>query len=120
MRAKKRRRRIAMPVRERQFKHILESYLDRGFSLKVATHRAAATVNKYRSELSRGKRVCRGKKKKRSCRVKRGPQLIGRGGSRRQWYPGKGRVSGRERFACLEHGRRFKTRAAMLAHYRSH
>lgn len=102
--ARRKRSRVKVPLKlERMYKRILESLLDRGRSLKVAERIAAATVNKRRARLAR---------------VRRGPRLVSRGGSRRQWYPGKRR--GREKFACLEHGRRFKTKAALRAHYRSH
>lgn len=107
-----------MSRRERQYKHILESYLDRGYSVKEATARAAATVNKYRSRLARGVRTCTTRRRRRVCRVRRGPRLVTRGGTRWQWYPGKRR--GRERYVCLEHRRRFRTKAALVAHYKSH
>ena len=94
-----------LPTRERQYKHILESYLDRGMPYHVAVKIAAATANKTRARLAK---------------AHRGPKLVGRGGSRHQWYPGKGKVTGREAFVCLEHKRRFKTKAGLLAHYRAH
>lgn len=116
------RHRVKVPAKlERMYKHVLESYLDRGYSLKTATARAAATVNKYRSKLARGVRSCRKVRGRRTCHTRRGPQLVTRGGSRRQWYPGKGRATGRrEKFVCLKHDRRFKTKAALLAHYKRH
>jgi hypothetical protein len=53
------------------------------------------------------------------CRVQRGPRLVTRGGSRRQWYPGKRAARGRRAlFVCLEHARRFRSRKALLIHYR--
>jgi len=108
---------LKVPIKlERMFLRIRESYLDRGLSLKTATQRAAATVNKHRASLATGRSVCSIKRGKRKCKVRRGPKLVGRGGSRRQWWPGKKRA--RETFACLEHGRRFKTKAGLLSHYR--
>ncbi len=108
--------------RERMYKHVLESYLDRGYSLRTATARAAATVNKYRARLARGVRTCTKRGRRKVCRTKRGPRLVTRGGSRRQWYPGKRRRvrarGPRERFVCLEHARRFRSRKALLLHYR--
>ena len=59
--------------RERQFKHVLASELAAGKSKKVATRIAAATVNKARAKAAK----------------KGDPKLVGDGGSRRQWYPGK-------------------------------
>lgn len=73
------------------FKHVLASYLERGLSRKRATQLAAATVNKYRAKLARGYVACRGRR----CAYKRGPRLVTRGGSRRQWYPGKVRARAR-------------------------
>ncbi len=117
--ARKHSHRVRIPLKlERMYRHIVESYLDRGLSLKTAEARAAATVNKRRAVLSRGKRTCRRKRGREYCRTQRGPKLIGRGGSRRQWYPGKKR--GRASYVCLEHDRRFKTKAALKSHYRSH
>lgn len=114
-----RRLRARVPIKlERMYKHVLESYLDRGYSLKTAQARAAATVNKRRAQLARGVRRCRKSRGRRVCRTLRGPKLVTRGGSRRQWYPRKRRS--RERFVCLEHGRSFKSRAALAAHYRAH
>lgn len=86
---------------ERQFKHILESSLDRGKPYEVAVRIAAATVNKQRAKHSR-----KGD----------GPKLVGKGGSRRQWYPGKGK----ETLVCLKHNRCFASKAALITHYRSH
>ena len=108
-----------LSTRERQYKHVLEAALDAGKSWKDAQALAARVVNKERSRLARGKVVCR--KRGRNgvyCRVKQGPQLVTRGGSRRQWYPGKRRAGRRELHVCLKHGKRFKTKAGMLAHYR--
>lgn len=85
------------------FLHIRENYLNKGVPLKTATSRAAATVNRRRASLGR---------------AGRGPRLVRYGGSRRQWYPGK-KVR-REIFACLEHGRKFKSKAGLVNHYRSH
>lgn len=82
---------------ERMFVHVLESYLERGYSLKTAKSRAAATVNKRRAALSRGLRSCKVKRGRRRCRILRGPRLVTRGGSRRQWYPGKRRAMKRRR-----------------------
>lgn len=89
------------PKLERMYAHILESSLDRGKTLKVAKRIAAATVNKHRA-----KRAKTG-----------GPKLVGKGGSRRQWYPGK---KGPERLYCYTHKRRFKSLAGLKSHYRSH
>ena len=111
-----------LSTRERQFKHVLESAIDAGKSWKDAQALAARVVNKERARLARGKPVCKPSKRSHNgtyCRVKQGPELVTRGGSRRQWYPGKRRVAGRrEQYACLKHGRKFKTKAGMLAHYR--
>jgi hypothetical protein len=105
-----------IPIKlQRMYKHILESYLDRGLSPKEAARRAAATVNKRRASLASGKRICKTRRRRRVCRIIRGPRLVGRGGSRRQWWPGKKTM--REKFVCLEHGRRFKTKAGMTKHY---
>lgn len=68
------------PKLERMWKAIVRSQRRAGKSLKTAHRVASATVNKYRSKLAR---------------KKRGPKLVGKGGSRRQWYPGKGRHRGR-------------------------
>ena len=81
-----------MSKRERQYEHVLASYLKRGYSKKVARSRAAATVNKYRARLARGYRACKRRRGRSWCTTKRGPQLVTRGGSRRQWYPGKRRA----------------------------
>ena len=90
---------------ERMYKHVFESSLDRGKSLKTAARIAASTVNKYRS-----KHAGKG----------RHPKLVSRGGSRRQYYPGKLRYFGRaEPLVCLEHEMTFKTKAALMAHYRT-
>lgn len=99
--------RFSEPTRlERMYHHILEASIDRGIPFAEARRIAAATVNKYRSA-----RVARGE----------GPSLVTAGGSRRQWYPGKERALGKpERFYCLKHHREFKTKAGLLAHYRSH
>ncbi len=102
---------------QRMFAHVRESYVDRGLSVKEATARAAAVVNRYRAKLARGKRVCRKKNGRYVCRVKRGPKLVTRGGPRQQWWPGK-KVR-REKFVCLTHKRRFRTRSALLSHYRA-
>ena len=123
--------RLVPDRRERQYKHVLESALDRllargepfGDALRRAKETAARTVNKLRAKRATGRTICkpdrRMKRGQRAirCRVDRGPKLVGKGGSRRPWYPGK---KGREVYACLAHGRRFKTRAGLLAHYRSH
>lgn len=90
-------------IRERQFKHILESCLDRGYSLDDAVEIAARTVNKYRAKLSR---------------KKQGPRLVTKGGSRRQWWPGK-KVP-KKKWYCLTHRKRFKNKGAMRAHYLAH
>ncbi len=95
----------AMTKRERQYKHVLERVLAQGKPLRVAEEIAARVVNKTRARLGR---------------QGRGPRLVSHGGGRQQWYPGKGRVAkSRARFYCLTHRRRFKTRAALAAHYRS-
>lgn len=118
--------------RQRQYKHVLESTLDRLLdrgvpfteAFKEAQEIAARTVNKFRAARERGRLVCKPDRRMRrgrravKCRVDRGPKLIRQGGSRRQWYPGK--KSAREVYACLRHGQKFKTRAALLKHYRSH
>lgn len=98
-------RRYNPSVRERQYKHIFESLIERGMSEKKATRIAAATVNKTRSRFSK---------------QGRGPKLVSRGGSRRQWYPGKGRLSGKKhhKYYCLRHKRKFTTKRALLAHLR--
>lgn len=94
-----------MTKRERQYKHIYESLIDRGKSLTVAARIAAATVNKYRAKLSK---------------AHKGPKLIRQGGSRNQYYPGKIVKNKKEVFQCLKHRKRFKTKPGMLSHYRSH
>lgn len=105
---------------ERMYQHIVESYIDRGYSLKTAKARAAATVNKHRSQLAQGKRVCKVRRGRKRCRTMRGPRLVTKGGSRRQWYPGKRRASGkRELFICLEHSMTFATKRMLIRHYRS-
>jgi hypothetical protein len=91
-----------MTKRQRMYKHILESALDRGMDFYGAQRLAAATVNKFRA---------------RSASRHKGPKLVGRGGSRRQWYPGKKLT--KEVFVCLQHDRKFKTRAGLERHYRS-
>ncbi len=96
-----------LPRRARMYRHILESYLDRGRSLAEAEKLAAATTNKYRAA-----HACRGRK----CRRGSGPRLVGAGGSRVQWWPGK--QAKRERFVCLAHEKKFKTRGALKRHYR--
>lgn len=117
--------------RQRQYRHVLESALDRQIArgvpfdeaLRRAREIAARTVNKLRAARARGRIVCAPNRRMRrgrrrvKCRVDRGPKLVRQGGSRRPWYPGK---RGREVHACLKHGRRFKTKAALLAHLRSH
>ena len=60
--------------RERQYKHIVASEVAAGKSKHVAERIGAATVNKLRA-----KRAANGE----------GPALVGQGGSRRQWWPGK-------------------------------
>ena len=100
---------------ERMYRHVLESEMARGRSYKVARRIAAATVNRHRAARARGRTVCRSV----YCRYDQGPALIGEGGSRRQWYPGK-KTGKREVFACLGHGRRFRSKAGYLAHLRSH
>jgi hypothetical protein len=42
---------------------------------------------------------------------------VGKGGSRRAWYPGKQQKGG-ERLVCLKHGRKFKSKSGWLAHFR--
>lgn len=76
-----------MTRRRRQYEHILDSFLERGMSMKLARKRAAMTVNAYRSRLATGYWRC----KKRRCAWKKGPRLVGHGGSRNQWWPGKRR-----------------------------
>lgn len=122
----------AMPDRrQRQYAHILEQQLDRQLArgvpfdeaLRRAKEIAARTVNKLRAERAAGRLVCapdrrmRRSRRKVKCRVDRGPKLVRQGGSRRLWYPGK---KAAKVYACLKHGRRFKTKAALLAHLRSH
>lgn len=109
---------------ERMEKHVFESLLEAGRSPEVAKKIAAATVNKYRAERAAGKKVCKGKGAKRTCKTVRGPKLVGQGGSRRQWYPGKKVTSGKKaakgkKLYCLKHRRPFKTKAALASHYRS-
>lgn len=89
-----------LPLRERQYLHVLESALDRGASEKEAKTLAARVVNKRRAMLAK---------------KRRGPRLISQGGTRRAWYPGKGTA-----LVCLKHRRRFKTRAGLASHRRSH
>jgi hypothetical protein len=60
--------------RERQYKHVLSGSLASGKTPKTAVRIAAATVNKTRARLAK---------------TGKGAALIGSGGSRRQWYPGK-------------------------------
>lgn len=62
-----------MTKRERQYKAILVGELTRGKSPKTAKRIAAATVNKTRARLAK----------------KGGTKLVGEGGGRQQWYPGK-------------------------------
>ncbi len=87
---------------ERQYKHIVESLMDRGKPLHIAERVAAAVVNKRRAKLARS-----GK----------GPRLVSRGGSRRQWYPGK---PSKGPWRCLAHHKRFKTKSGWMSHLRSH
>ncbi len=96
-----------MTTRERQYHHILERELDAGKPFKKAQSIAAGVVNKYRA---------------RQAAKHRGPKLITKGGSRRQWYPGKKVVKKgvRKPFACLTHEMRFKTKSGLMSHYRSH
>jgi plasmid stabilization system protein ParE len=47
------------PKRERQYKHIKESYEERGVSEETAEERAAATVNKDRREAGETKKPSR-------------------------------------------------------------
>lgn len=90
--------------RERQFKHVYESGVDRGLSHKAAEALAARVTNKQRAK---------------DARVGKGPKLVTRGGSRRQWFPGKAKALGkREKFVCLKHRRKFKTKAGMRSHFR--
>ena len=105
-----------LPLLARMMRHIVESEIDRGRSPEVAARIAAATVNKRRAQLARGKLVCKTRRGRVTCTVKRGPKLVGQGGSRRQWYPGK--KTRRERYVCLGHRRRFKAKAGLIAHYR--
>jgi hypothetical protein len=92
---------------QRMFKHIVENYLDRGYSVKDAEKRAAMTVNRYRAK---------------SAKKHKGPKLISKGGTRHQWYPGK-KLAGKKAkktWQCLKHKRKFKSKAGLLTHYRSH
>jgi len=86
---------------ERQYHHIVESYIDKGFSYDAAVARAAPTANKQRAK---------------RAREGTGPKLVGKGGGRQQFYPGKRRT--KDRFFCLKHNRRFKSKAGQLAHFR--
>jgi hypothetical protein len=99
--------RKAVPIKlERMWKHILERELDQGVPREDAVRIASATVNKYRAKRARGGD---------------GPRLVTRGGSRRQWYPGKASAGlGQEHLVCLEHNKTFATKAALASHYRSH
>jgi hypothetical protein len=96
----------AVPDRlERMYKHVFESSLDRGQSMAAAARIAAATVNKHRAAHA-------GKKGR--------PKLVTKGGSRHQYYPGKAKYFGRpDKFVCLKHEKRFRTKAALYSHYRS-
>jgi hypothetical protein len=107
-----------MSKRERQYKHVLERALSDGLPLAEAQALAARVVNKERAARAKGKLVCRPTRKGVYCHVEQGPQLVGQGGSRRQWYPGKKRTD--ELFVCLQHDLTFKQRADLLTHYRSH
>ena len=118
--------------RERHYRRILESVLDRqlargkpfGDAHKLAKQVAARTVNKYRAAIAgtgaAGKRTCRVKAGRTLCRTVRGPQRVSRGGGRQQWYPGKRTPGMKERLVCLRHGRRFKSKAGWVTHFRSH
>lgn len=110
---------------QRMRAHVFESVFDRlraeGKSVaaarEVANTIANATVNKHRAKLAKGKKVCKTTRGRKACRTVRGPRLVTRGGTRRQWFPGK-KVRGRETFACLEHGLWFETKAGWLSHLR--
>ena len=111
---------------QRMREHVLESTYDRlvdegrshAEAITVATRVANATVNKHRAALARGKTTCGTRRGRTTCRTSRGPELVTRGGSRRQWYPGK-KTGKKETYACLAHGRRFKTKTGWLSHMRS-
>jgi hypothetical protein len=60
--------------RERQYRHIYAEARASGASARRAKSLAAAVTNKRRALLAR---------------KHRGPKLVGCGGSRRQWFPGK-------------------------------
>ena len=121
-----------IPTRQRQYLHIFESRLDQTLRrlrkaggridyeavFQAARAVAARATNRYRAELSRGKKVCKTKGGRRICKTKHGPKLIQHGGSRKQWYPGK--WLSREVWACLRHARRFRSKRALLQHYRRH
>ncbi len=64
--------------RERQYKKVLKSLLDRGTPEEKAPGIAGAVVNKTRAQFSKDGR---------------GPKLLSEGGSRRQYYPGKAKAS---------------------------
>jgi hypothetical protein len=87
---------------QRMYKHILEASLDRGLDLTTAKRIAAGKVNQYRAK---------------QAKAGKGPKLVGQGGSRRQWYPGK--KMPKEMFICLVHGRKFRSEGTMLRHYGS-
>lgn len=91
-------------ARERQFKHIVESLTAKGVPFRKAEGIAAATVNKYRA-----------------AKAKRGgTQLVGKGGSRQQWYPGKRKALGLpEVLVCLRCERTLKTRGGWKRHLQS-
>lgn len=92
-----------LPLRARQFKHVLESALSRGATIAAAEELAARVTNKQRARSARAE----------------GPQLVSRGGSRRQWYPGKRLGDPSALLVCLMHRSMFKSKAGLYAHYRS-
>lgn len=93
------------------YKHVLASARRKGRSAARAKAIAAATVNKYRASLSRGRVVCKRRGRRVICRIKRGPRLIGQGGSHRQWYPGKGRMQ-RRRIMRVAHYEKWMAKCA--------
>lgn len=90
-----------MGPRERQYHHVLEALINSGKPFLVAERIAAAVVNKQRAK---------------DAATGKGPQLITKGGSRRQFYPGKRRGA---RPVCLQHQRVFTNKAGWLSHLRS-
>lgn len=121
--------------RQRHYLHVLENALGtrlgRGepfaSALEGAEETAARTVNRFRAARASGRVLCKPDRRMKrgqrvvKCRVDRGPKLVGQGGSRRAWYPGKKLTPGkRPIYACLMHTRRFKTKGALLRHYRTH